>query len=116
MERGSDNQLVDLRGPGRRAVRIHSSFLKSREGFNALVTTARLIVSQQNLKDGAEDELAGPRRERAVNHCGVNQRHRDQLVAEFREEPIDGGLRLRMGPIVTDTVAEAEMSLQPKLV
>ena len=66
--------------------------------------TARLIVSPQDLKDGAHDEFSGPRRERAVNQLGVktaqilaDERLGDYLVAEFGEEPIDSGLSLWIG-------------------
>ena len=33
-------------------------------------------------------------------------------VTESGEEPVDGGLRFRMGPIIADAVAEAEVSLE----
>jgi hypothetical protein len=40
--------------PLRARNRPHRPFLDSREGFGALVTTARVIVPPQDLKDGAE--------------------------------------------------------------
>jgi hypothetical protein len=46
-----------------------------------ILMTARLIVSPQDLKDGARDELSGPRRERAVNHLGVKTA---QILADER--------------------------------
>src|SRR5271154_1540390 len=65
---------------------------------HALVTTARVIILPQDLKDGAEDEFSGPRRERTVDHLVIkpsqilaNQRLGDSLVAEFGEEPTNSG-------------------------
>jgi hypothetical protein len=74
---------------------------------------ARLIVSPQDLKHGPYHKFSGPRRERAVDHFGVktaqiltDERLGDYLVAEFGEEPIDSGLSLWMGPVISDAVAE----------
>ena len=85
--------------------------------------TARLIVSPQDLKNSAKDKFSGPCRQRAVDHLGVktaqilaDERLGDYLVAEFGEEPIDSGLSLWMGPVISDAVAETEVPLQPELV
>src|SRR5277367_4798011 len=39
--------------------------------FDVLVTTARVIILPQDLKDGAEDVFSGPRRERTVDHLRI---------------------------------------------
>ena len=88
-----------------------------------VLMTARVIVSPQDLKHGSEHKFSGPRRERAVDHLGVktaqilaDERLGDYLVAEFGEEPIDSGLSLWMGPVISDAVAETEVPLEPELV
>ena len=80
--------------------------------------TARVIVSPQDLKRGSDHKFGA---ERAVDNLGVlpksaDERLGDYLVAEFGEEPIDSGLSLWTGPVISDAIAETEVPLQPELV
>jgi hypothetical protein len=49
----------------------HHPFLDSRNDFHVLTSAACVIISPQDLKDGAKDKLPWPRGERAGDHLGI---------------------------------------------